>query len=93
MTEQTRGFTYYSIVRQSFEMSYNSMYNNLQGHISPQLLLKHGGKDLLMLKRHTGGSCLVWPAQKGHSEVVRVLEEACKEYGLSGSDIDALKKR
>ena len=70
-----------------FEMSYNSMYHNLQGYISSQLLLKHGGKDLLLLKRNNGGSCLYWPAQDGHSEVVRVLEEACKEYGLSRSDI------
>jgi hypothetical protein len=67
------------------------MYNNLQGHISPQLLLKHGGKDLLMLKRNDGTSCLYWPAREGHSEVVRVLEEACKECGLSRGDIDALK--
>jgi hypothetical protein len=57
------------------------------------LLLKHGGKDLLLLKNNNGTSCLYWPAQEGHYEVVRVLEEACKEYGLSGSDIDALKKR
>jgi hypothetical protein len=55
------------------------------------LLLKHGGKDLLLLKDDNGTSCLYWPAQEGHSEVVRVLEEACTEYGLSRSDIDALK--
>ena len=56
------------------------------------MLLKHGGKDLLLLKRNNGASCLYWPAQDGLSEVVRVLEEACKNYGLSGSDIEALKE-
>ena len=55
------------------------------------MLLKHGGKDLLMLKNKNDTSCLYWPAREGHSEVVRVLEEACKEYGLSASDIEALK--
>ena len=57
------------------------------------MLLKHGGKDLLLLKDNDGAGCLHAAAADGHSEVVRVLEEACKEYGMSGSDIDALKKR
>ena len=56
------------------------------------MLLKHGGKELLMIKDNDGTSCLYLPAQFGHSEVVVVLEEACKECGLSGSDIDTLKK-
>ena len=56
------------------------------------MLLKHGGKDLLMLKDNDGTSCLYWPARREYSEVVRVLEEACKECGLSVSDIDALKE-
>jgi hypothetical protein len=50
------------------------------------LLLKHGGKDLLLLKDNDGAGCLHAAAQDGHSDVVGILEEACKEYGLSRSE-------
>ena len=52
----------------------------------------HGGKALLLLESNSGFSCLQFALMKGdynrHSEVVRVLEEAYKEYGFSQRDID-----
>ena len=40
--------------------------------MSPQLLVKEGGRDLLFLTRNDGISCLYMAAQYGHLAVVEV---------------------
>ena len=54
----------------------------LTTHISPQLLVKEGGRDLLFLKSKIGASCLSMAAQEGHLEVVEV--SVCVGVGCSG---------
>jgi hypothetical protein len=40
--------------------------------MSPQLLVKEGGRDLLFLTNNDGASCLYMAAQHGHFVVVEV---------------------
>jgi hypothetical protein len=41
-------------------------------YVSPQLLVKEGGRDLLFLTLNDGRSCLYISASKGHLAVVEV---------------------
>ena len=50
--------------------------------MSPQLLVKEGGRDLLFLTRNDGISCLYMAAQYGHLAVVEV--SVCVGVGCSG---------
>jgi hypothetical protein len=51
-------------------------------YISPQLLVKQGGHDLLFLTRNTCVSCLYIVAQEGNLTVVEV--SVCIGVGCSG---------
>ncbi len=50
--------------------------------MSPQLLVKEGGRDLLFLTDNDGDSCLRMAAQNGHLAVVEV--SVCVGVGCSG---------
>jgi hypothetical protein len=56
------------------------------------MLVKEGGRELLLITNNDGRSCLFMAVVNKHTKVLRVLEEACKEFGLSSSEIDALKR-
>ena len=43
-----------------------------------QMLVKAGGKDLLMLTNKNGLSCLQIAAHKGHEEMGKVRQDVCK---------------
>jgi hypothetical protein len=57
-----------------------------------EALLEGGGRELLLLTRPDGASCLSIARRTNQGEVCRVLEMECQNAGLSSHKISMLKR-
>ena len=57
-----------------------------------EALLEGGGRELLLLTRPDGASCLSIARRTNQGEVWRLLEMACQNAGLSSKEITILKR-
>jgi hypothetical protein len=63
------------------------------GHLDVvKVLLEAGGRELLMLTRPDGASCLSIARRTNQGEVCRVLEMECQNAGLSPKEKPILKR-